>query len=79
MSVYSEHRVYGYQMLLLSIDRTAGHSALEAIVDTLRRRDSASYLYFLQAQIKAKNETDLPHWEVTRTNGQYRLIKHQPK
>ena len=79
MSVYSEHRVYGYQMLLLAIDKIAGHSALEEIVDTLRKRDPASYLYFLQAQIKAKNETDLPHWEVTNTNGQYKLIKHQLK
>lgn len=49
MSVYSEHRVYGYQMLLLAIDKTAGNSALEETVDTLRKRDSASYLYFLQA------------------------------
>ena len=79
MSVYSEHRVYGYQMLLLAIDETAGHSALEEIVDTLRKRDHASYLYFLQAQIKAKNETDLPHWQVTNANGQYKLIKHQQK
>lgn len=79
MSIYSEHRVYGYQMLLLAIDKISGHSALEEIVDTLRKRDSASYLYFLQAQIKAKNETDLPHWEVKNINGQYKLVKHQQK
>ena len=79
MSVYSEHHVYAYQMLLLSIEKVGGHNALEEIVSNMRKRDSVSYLHFLQAQTKVKNETRLPYLDVSNVDGQYKLTKIQPK
>lgn len=70
-----EHNVYAYQMILLAIEKVSGHEALEEIINVMRERDSVSYLYFLQTQIKAKRDTNLPHWEVVNTGGKYKLTK----
>lgn len=67
--------LYSYQMLLLAVEKAAGHKALEEVVDVIRKYDSVSYLHFLQSQTKAKNETRLPYWEVVNNNGVYNLTK----
>ena len=61
MSDNLEHNVYAYQMILLAIEKVSGDKALEEIINVMRERDSVSYLYFLQTQIKAKNSTALPY------------------
>ena len=79
MSDKSEHHVYAYQMILLAIEKTSGHKALEETINVMRERDSVSYLYFLQTQIKAKRDTALPYWDVSNVDGQYKLTKVYPK
>lgn len=79
MSDNLEHNVYAYQMILLAIEKVSGDKALEEIINVMRERDSVSYLYFLQTQIKAKNSTALPYWDVSNVDGQYRLTKTHSK
>lgn len=75
----SEHHVYAYQMILLAIEKISGHEALEETINVMRERDSVSYLYFLQVQIKAKRDTALPYWDVSNVDGQFKLTKADPK